>query len=377
MLLQRFDDPEKGVAEPSRAELAGLSAQRIEALLGRDLRGMRVHVEPLCGGLESSGVSRITLEGTGDACAPASLTFVVKELEGLPAREAVVYEQLHTSGPCDFVPGLLGVDRTGPRCRLFLEAVDPSQAWPWQDVSFAGQVLELLARLHVAPPPGLAEGALSDWDYEASLEAAAGALLEFAPEVAKATGFVFVKESLPALRRLVAELGEVRRALLEFTALEPTLIHGDVHPGNVVITRRAAGEIPLLLDWGRARVGSPLEDVSSWLQSLGLWEPQARRRHDTLLCAYLAARGLPPRLDRELRDMYWLAGACNLLAGAVLHHLGVAVGARGRPDRRGGEGGEGDEALRAARHWLRVIRRADACWMVRKRAPRGLARRVG
>lgn len=75
----------------------------------------------------------------------------------------------------------------------------------------------------------------------------------------------------------------MRRELLTFLPFGKVAIHGDVHTGNVLVRRHPGGAEPVLIDWGRARGGSPLEDLSAWLQSLGYWEPQARRRHDTLI----------------------------------------------------------------------------------------------
>jgi hypothetical protein len=118
------------------------------------------------------------------------------------------------------------------------------------------------------------------------------------------------------------------------------------------VRRRAGKDEPVLIDWGRARIGSPLEDVSSWLQSLGYWEPEARRRHDTLFAGYLSARGLERRLSADLRAAYWVAGACNALSGALQHHLWVA--------RTGRDVSARASAARSARDWLRVIRRAAA-----------------
>lgn len=77
----------------------------------------------------------------------------------------------------------------------------------------------------------------------------------------------------------------------------------------------------MLIDWGRARIGSPLEDVSSWLQSLGYWEPRARRKHDPVLVHDLAYRGVEGGLSEALRTAYWVAGASNALAGALEHHV--------------------------------------------------------
>jgi aminoglycoside phosphotransferase (APT) family kinase protein len=128
-----------------------------------------------------------------------------------------------------------------------------------------------------------------------------------------------------AVRRVVGSLGAMRRELFSAAPFAPTFIHGDLHPGNVVLAARGAGPTPVLLDWGRARVGSPLEDVASWLQTLACWEPAARARHDTLLAAYVRARGGGAVLGAPLRRAVWLAGASNALAGALLHQLDVAT----------------------------------------------------
>jgi aminoglycoside phosphotransferase (APT) family kinase protein len=151
------------------------------------------------------------------------------------------------------------------------------------------------------------------------------------------------------LERAAAALPEMRHQL--FTAYGRTLIHGDAHPGNVLLRRGTA----LLIDWGRARAGSPLEDVSSWVQTLGVWEPEARRGHDTLLARYVRARDLGHGLDGHLRQAHWIAGASNALAGALRYHLFVISDRSQTPRRR-------VDSWRAVAHWLRIIRRADACW---------------
>lgn len=130
-------------------------------------------------------------------------------------------------------------------------------------------------------------------------------------------------------------------------ALGTTLIHGDVHTGNVMLRTRC--EV-VFLDWGRSRVGSPLEDVSSWLLSLRSWEPAAARDHDTLFRAYLAAADRPAMLTPELRDAYWIAAASNVLAGALRYQLFVARYSSGRTRAT---------AIDQARHALRIIRRAS------------------
>ncbi len=117
--------------------------------------------------------------------------------------------------------------------------------------------------------------------------------------------------------------------------------------------RRAARNAPVLLDWGRARLGSPLEDVSSWLICLRYWESEVQRQHDTLLATYLSALGLEGKVTSPVRAAYWVAGASNALAGALLHHVCVAEDERQSATRR-------KAAFRAAQDWLRVIRRAHA-----------------
>jgi aminoglycoside phosphotransferase (APT) family kinase protein len=200
------------------------------------------------------------------------------------------------------------------------------------------QACRALARLHDAalPPAAVA------WDYEAELLESARATLA-AADARDATGGRWWRRS-DALQRVVAELPRVRAPLL---AEERAVIHGDVHPGNVII--HAATERVVLIDWGRARLGCPLEDVASWLHSLGCWEPQARRRHDTLLRAYLEARRVQRPLDERLRAHYWFASASNGLAGAIRYHLSVLAGGNAATSAQW-------HSLLALRAWERVIR---------------------
>jgi hypothetical protein len=74
----------------------------------------------------------------------------------------------------------------------------------------------------------------------------------------------------------------------------------------------------------------------------------------TLVRTYLVARGLEPVLPRDFRRLYWVAGACNALAGALEHHLRTFAQAR-TPRQQA-------HTLTLVRKWLRVIRRADASW---------------
>jgi Ser/Thr protein kinase RdoA (MazF antagonist) len=330
---------------------------------GEPVRGLEMDIRPLRGGLESPAVARVGARYHDDRGRPRLFSFVVKRLEGGTAREAAIYETLVSSLAPDFSPGLLGIDRMAEdRCLLFLESIRPVRRWPWRETELAALVLERLAGFHEAAARGGEPPPLPSWDYESDLLASARKTLAFLAELPREDDFLPLRRSLPALRRMVQALPELRRHLLEAAPLGRTVIHGDVHPGNILIRVRNTRELPVLLDWGRARTGSPLEDVSSWLQSLGFWEPQARRRHDTLLVRYLTARGLPPRLDRALRDAYWLAGASNALSGALAYHLWRAMQEAAGSKQRAA-------AVDAAGDCLRVIRRADTCWR-RLREPR-------
>lgn len=314
-------------------------------------------IRPLRGGLESPAVCEVSARfpGSGDRLRQES--FVVKLLEGQPVREAGVYRDLVARSADDLAPALLDVEHLGPdRCLLFLEKIRPANRWPWRDTAAARSLLKRLARLHTAEPPDLVAAFLPPWDYEGELLDRAATSLTALENLSREADLLSLRRFLPALRRTVERLPEMRRELLGFPPLGRAVLHGDVHPGNAMIRRKRMEDQPVLLDWGRARIGSPLEDVASWLRSLGFWEPEARRRHDTLLAAYLAARGLPAQADRNTREAYWIAAASNVLAGALLVHLRTAGSqAAGSPART--------RAELAAHDALRVIRRVDFCWV--------------
>jgi aminoglycoside phosphotransferase (APT) family kinase protein len=284
-------------------------------------------------------------------------TFVVKRLDGPDVREEALYAVVLERSRTRLAPRLLGSEPAGPRVTyLYLEYVRPARAWPWTDVALAGRVLAQLAHVHQVLHASDASQIFRAWDYEAELRGSAEATVEVFERVVAHESLASFRAARGALRRTLAALPAVRRTLLETEPFGTAVLHGDVHSGNVITRTHAGMEQVVLLDWGRARLGSPLEDVSSWLQSLGYWEPEAKRRHDTLLRHYLAARGHSTVLGRSLRDAYWLAGACNVLAGALRYYLLVADGWGPAPSRTRAE------AARAARDQLRVIRRADAVW---------------
>lgn len=326
-------------------------------LHGQPPRGLRLQIKPLRGGLEASAVLRVKADFEDSRGRRQTSYMVVKRLDGPAAREVSVYEQLVAQHAREIAPRLLAVDHhDNGRSTLYLERVCPVSHWPWRDLSTAEQFIGRLAGLHLAMAADHVAAALPRWNYEAELSRSGESALEMLARCRLHPDFAPLARLLPTVRRLTESLPAMREQLLGFIPLGRVAIHGDVHPGNVLVRRRAGNKEPILIDWGRARSGSPLEDLSSWLQSLSYWEPRARVRHDTLLAVYLSARGMERRLSSDLRAAYWLAGASNALSGALEYHLSLLVGqtpatASRRP-----------AAAQSARDCLRIVRRAAAFW---------------
>jgi aminoglycoside phosphotransferase (APT) family kinase protein len=303
-----------------------------------------VDLRPLQGGLVSD-VARATITTKRtDVRVPRYL--VVKELRGSTQREADIYAWLWTHLPTPPAARLLGVEAAGDKQFMYLEAVETLFPWAWSDTTRIGAVCRALARLHDTTRSC---DVRCSWDYERELQQSADDTLATAMSARAPEGRRYWRRP-GDLRRVVRRLGLLRARLL---GAETTFIHGDMHSGNVIL-RGDAGDGPVaLIDWARGRIGSPMEDIASWLHSLGCWEPQARKRHDTLLRAYLSHRRVPPQFDTELRTTYWFASASNGLSGAIRYHLNVLSDATATELRLRNS----EIALRA---WERVIRRAAA-----------------
>jgi hypothetical protein len=74
-----------------------------------------------------------------------------------------------------------------------------------------------------------------------------------------------------------------------------------------------------------------------------------------MLQRYLVAQGSGTTVSQAFRDACILAGACNALAGALRYHL-LVLEDQQRSTRMK------FNSYRAAADWLRIIRRADACF---------------
>lgn len=308
-------------------------------------------LEEIVGGLESRVVRASFRSRAAKDFRPGS--FVVKEVRGLQRRETTIYRELWTgsTAPPPAVR-LLGIETTEDADYLYLEEATPQCDWPWRQTFTSAAVCEALARLHDSEQ--WHPKRLIDWDYETDLAKSACETLAVALDVRNEAGVRHWRR-LGDLRRVVSALPKMRSALLDAT----TFIHGDVHSRNVIVRATETGGIAFI-DWARARFGSPLEDVASWLHSLGCWEPEARRRHDTLLRAYLEARSSKQSLTPELRTAYWYASASNGLSGAIRYHLAVLGDPESSPDMKG-------DAARSLWEWERVIRRVAAILATNRR----------
>ncbi len=304
---------------------------------------------PLLGGLESAGVFKLAIRSGKSH----SNSFVVKRLVDRGTRELLIYQALAGTPVAGAMPRLLGAESLSQtEVYMYLELLSTENSWPWGNVDASVAVLEQLAKVHAFSSLNLE--AVRDWDYEADIQDSAESTVElFASLLNRGIG-VGERPMLRPLERMVTTLPAMRRALDAWH--KPALLHGDVHSGNIAWRTGEDGvATAVLLDWGRARIGSPLEDVSSWLQSLGCWEWEVKRRHDSLFRSYLRARQVPDHLSPELRQLYWMAAACNAMAGALRYHLAVL----GDPARSTEE--QFDSSF-AAQSWLRIIRRADESW---------------
>jgi hypothetical protein len=330
--------------------------QIVERLHGEPPRELQLDIKPMRGGLEALSVLQVRAKFLNARGRRRTSTMVIKRLDGALAREASVYQHLVAEHAWGIAPQLLAVDhQRDSRSLLYLEWVQRISTWPWRDPATAEELVRRLARFHLTTSTANIATLLPSWDYESELKRSSETTLDLLARCRRDADLEPLSAHLSSARRLTLALPALRRELLAFAPFGHVAIHGDVHPGNVLVRRRAGRAEPILIDWGRARGGSPLEDLSGWLQSLGYWEPQARRRHDTLLGAYLSARGMERRLSSDLRAAYWLAGASNALSGALEYHLTRLMAEPPAAARR-------RAAAQSARDWLRVIRRAAACW---------------
>jgi aminoglycoside phosphotransferase (APT) family kinase protein len=306
--------------------------------------GSDITVEPLRGGLESAGVSLVRVQ---------EHAFVLKPMPGDAVREYELHLALQTMDCGAAAPRILGARRDDAGLLyVLLEWIPAIDPWPWDRAEYAGLVLEQLAGVHACDANSVST-LLSEWDYDRQLSDSAASTVDLYAHLFTSGFRVTRRPMRRALERVGMSITAMRRQAIAFTG--SSLLHGDVHPGNTVVRDGAGAPQAVLLDWGRARLGSPLEDVMSWLHSLAFREPNARRIHDSLLARYRRACGFRDAISPDFREACWLAAACNAMAGALRYHLSVG----GDPER---DPVERWDASCAAADWLRIVRRADAVW---------------
>jgi hypothetical protein len=302
----------------------------------------RVVATPLSGGLDSHGINRVDVTLSASQ-ARRTATFVAKHLRGRGVHELDVYRGLHASHNLSWAPRLLGFHRdTREDVYIFLEWIPAANKWPWVDLDATSAVILQLTKLH-AMPISTYQTVLADPEIDREMETSAAetaALYHRSPIGRPLAG---TRPMHKAIERVAVDLNTIRSYLTVHTGV--AVLHGDVHSGNAVIRAFLGAAEAVLFDWGRARLGSPLEDVASWLQSLSFWEPQVKRRHDTLFARYLKLTGRECRADRDLRKLYWVAAASNAMAGALRYHLAV-VSDSSRPDSAR------QRSARAGRDWM-------------------------
>jgi aminoglycoside phosphotransferase (APT) family kinase protein len=145
-----------------------------------------------------------------------------------------------------------------------------------------------------------------------------------------------------------AEAATAARALERARQLEPVLVHGDLHEGQLLVDPEPPHRLTGILDWQTARVDHPFVefDLGEW--GTAIWRehrgafPELRRRAWT---SYAAARRLPDDLGLVFEWHHALAHARKRLgidAFPVVHGPDVV-----------GTPGEARDAVRRALHALR------------------------
>ncbi len=325
----------------------------IEQATGTAPKELLVSAVPIEGGLEAERVWRLDAEFRGERGRTWTLPLVAKELVGASRREAQAYTAVLANNPEHCFPKLFHVEQQANRTVLYLEFVEGKSAVPFQPIASTRAVVERLARFHAGGARAHSQpfNSVHDLDREADLQRCAQDTVHRLGPCLDQLGLGGLRPRVPAVAALVDELPAIRRELLDLSELEPAVLHGDLHLGNVLF-RRSPPE-PVLVDWSFMHGGSPLEDLFRWVQSVGYVRRDTVRQRDAMLRAYLAARGLESRLSSTIYGAYWLAGACTALGGALMYDLGRAARLHGSAR---------SAALLAAMSEIDAITHAKAFW---------------
>lgn len=174
-----------------------------------------------------------------------------------PAQEATILKHLAGHG---IAPRFLGCETLGPSTYLVYEHL---QGEPWRED--VGPIGNLMRRLHrLLPPPGVRVLKGGSADIEAQVD-----------------------RILPDLSPSVAQVLRSRRPAKAVSPSERlVLLHGDVVPGNIIVTPDG----PQLIDWQCPALGDPVEDLAIFLspamQLIYRGRPLSDAEKETFLGAY-------------------------------------------------------------------------------------------
>ena len=234
-------------------------------------------------------------------------TLFLKASARLPlfAEEAIVTRRLASRFP-GYAPMPLALDPA--RCWLLLEEFEEPLGWN-ETTETRAELFRRFAGLQ-RQSAGLVDELLADGCIDRRLGVLAGQIdgLVASPVATRQ----LADDEVAQLRALAPKLADLC-GRLEACRLPPTLVHGDLHAGNVA---RIGGELAYY-DWTDACIAHPFTD----LHSLG-WEEDERTRR-ALLDAYLEPwRGAVP--DELLEEAVTLARAVVPLHHAVSYWQIVA-----------------------------------------------------
>jgi aminoglycoside phosphotransferase (APT) family kinase protein len=125
------------------------------------------------------------------------------------------------------------------------------------------------------------------------------------------------------------EARAAERALAQAASLDPVLVHGDLHEGQLLVDPERPHRVTGVLDWQTARVDHPFVDFDLGEWGTAIWRghrahfPELRRRAWE---AYAAQRGLPDDLAGVFEWHHATAHARRLLGHRtfpVAHGAGV------------------------------------------------------
>lgn len=218
---------------------------------------------------------------------------------GSAVREAEFYRKAHAAGCSGLLPRLIGCRSAQNSTLLVLEDVSPGFApaisGPCQNPSLPVNraVFASIGAIHAA---FWGDASLATFPVEI-LSSRLSAMLEKKRDVivANLASRPHASQDVQLLSMLIAELPGIQRNVLSRTA-GLTIIHGDFHPGNVLVSREQHPVRAMIIDWPNWQPGTPADDLAYYLcLCLPPQDRQAQERE--LLHHYYSS--LPARIQSE------------------------------------------------------------------------------